>query len=235
MSSLRTILRFVAIWLGCVAALDLLFFGAFFGLAGEWRYVQLARSWGVSTGTVVAVDRGNHLGITVRYSVNGREIQQAFGGSYKNVGDTAEVYYLAKDPTMADIRNPREWLKNTLRVFLLGNLVLGAFVALMIHFPAVGQALSWPWSGFRIRPRFALTWIAIAVLIGSIGPFFSGTLGGRLLLADAFVLGGPGLLCRRAFQLPYETSWCVFAKSTAVLVAVFLIVSGQLVNLLSAK
>jgi len=213
--------------------LNIFFFGAMFGLFGQWRRIELARSWQTTTGTVVAVDRGNHLSITARYFVNHKQFEQTLAPSYKTVGDAVVVYYLPSDPNVAGIENPRDWLDNTLRVFLIGTIMMSAFVAVMIRVPAVGQALSWPWSGFRIRPRFAMIWIAIAVLVGSVVPLFAGAVSGRLLLADGLVLGGTALLCRRAFQLPYEASWRIFARSRTVLLAVALLIAAQLVNSLA--
>ena len=57
----------------------------------------------MTTGTVVTVDRQNHLSISVRYSVEGRFIEQTYEGSEKSVGEAVYVYYSPKDATVSDI------------------------------------------------------------------------------------------------------------------------------------
>ena len=134
-------LRFLAVWICCVLALAVFGFGVEFGLNGAQRRIVLSKSWKVTTGTVVGFDRRNHNSITVRYSVENRQVEQTFQGSEKGVGEAVCVYYSPKDANLSDIRNPADSLQNDLQIFLIGCVVLGTFTSIFVTFPVIGRAL----------------------------------------------------------------------------------------------
>jgi hypothetical protein len=221
----KSLTRILSIWIVCVAVLyagTWVFFGA-------GKLVSLSRSWAIAKGTIVGVDRRQHLSITVNYSANGKRIEQVFQGSHKNVGDSVDVYYSSVDPSNAALENPEDLLHSEIHTWALASLMLGTFAASLIIFPSLGQVLGWPWTKARLRPRLAVALITLSVLIGSAVGLASGRRGVLILLADGLVMCGLGLLCRRALQLPSEAPWNIFVRSWEVPLAVILIITAQFV------
>ena len=223
-------MRGFAIWIGCVLTLEAFLFGLAFGLAGEGRRVMLSKEWRVTTGRVMTVDRSNHNSVTVRYNVDGRRIEQTFAGSEKGVGDIVDVYYSPTDANLADIRNPTVSVRHDLRLLFLAGLVLGTFISVIISFRAINEALAWPGTKFRLKPRFAMTWVAIATLVGTVSKLLSGSAGPRMWLADAFVICGATLLCVEAFRLASETPWTVFVRSRLFIFGLVFVIIGQFIG-----
>jgi len=222
----KSLTRALSIWIACVAVL---YAGTwvFFGTGG---LVSLSRSWTIAKGTVVSVDRGQHLSITVNYAADGKRIEQVFQGSYKNVGDSVDVYYSQQNPSNADLENPEDLLRSEIRTWTLASLTLGTFAASLIIFPSLAQVLGWPWTKIRLAPRLAVGLIALSVLIGTGVGFTSGRRDVLILFADGLVISGLALLFRRAFRLPSETPWKIFVRSWEVPVAAILIVAAQFVE-----
>lgn len=220
----------LGIWVGSVFVLELFFFCVTFGLTDAGTRVRLSRSWRVTTGTVVAVNKANHNSITVRYTVNNRQIQQAFNGSEKSLGDIVEVYYSPSDWHIADIENPTLSVENDLRFLLLSGLVLGTLASVLINFRAVGRALVWPWTKAHPSPRFVVTWIGIAVLVATLSSVLSAPVQVQPWLARGLVVLGAALLCTQAFRMAAEISWYRFLRSPLALLGVLLVVVGQVVQ-----
>jgi hypothetical protein len=214
----------------CVLALAAFIFAVEFGLNRARGRFALSRSWKVTTGTVFARDLRNHLSISVRYSVEGRFVEQTYEGSEKNVGDAVLVYYSPKDATLSDIRNPADSLRRDLQLFLAACVVLGTFASIFITFPAIGQALAWPLAKFQVKPRFVTTWVAVAVFIGTASNLILQRSDWWLWLADALVVGGTTLLCIRAFRLALDDPWGVYLKSRTFVIGGLLVLVGQIVG-----
>ena len=227
---MRRAIRFLAIWICCVLALAVFGFVVEFGLNGAGRRVALARAWKTTTGTVIARDTRNHNSISVRYSVEGRQVEQSFQGSDKGIGEAVCVYYSLKVATLSDIRNPALSLRNNLESLLAGCLVLGTFASIFISFPVIGHALTWPRARFRVTPRFIMAWVATAVVIGTVSNLLSQPRGWRLWLADALVFGGTTLLCIRAFRVALDVPWMVYIKSRTFIIGVLLVLVGQVIG-----
>lgn len=225
---MRYALKFLKIWIACLIGLEAFCFLVAFPIVGGYQAIILSRSWRVTTGTVVAVDRGNHDSATVRYLVGGQEFSRAFSRPFTSVGESMDVYYSPEHPPLSSLERPDLSLRGEIRFFGLGGLIQATFVALMIE---VYRLVGSPWTllvGLTHRPRFVMTWIAIAVLVGVIARSFSAGVSGRLWLGDACVLSGVALLCARAFRIPSDVSWMTFARSRAFAVGVLLILAGQL-------
>jgi len=197
---------------------------------GAGKLVSLSRSWTIAKGTIVGVNRGQHLSITVNYAADGKRIDQVFQGSYKNVGDSVDVYYSPVDPTNANLQNPEELLRSEIRTWALASLMLGTFAASLIIFPSLGQVLGWPWTRIVLKPRFAFGLIALYVVIASIVGLISGRFGALMLLGDGLAISGTGILCWRAFRLPEEAPWSAFVRSWQVAIATVLVVAAQFVG-----
>jgi hypothetical protein len=225
---MRQALKCFLIWAGCVITLEVFCFGAF-GLGGVAHRISLSRSWRVSTGTIVAVDRNNHNSITVLYPVEGRPIERTFTRSERDVGENVTVYYSPIDPTNADIENPAVSLRNDLRFLFLAGLGLGTFASIFINFRIAAEALARPWTMFRLTPRFAVGWMAIAVLIGSVSSLGSSAEERPAWLSRALVLCGTAFLCVQAFRTA-SASWSLFLRSRMFIVGAFFIVVGQLIS-----
>jgi len=223
-------LKFLGVWISCVLALEMFIFGSAFVLGDFAHRIALSKSWTTTTGRVVAVDRDNHNSVTVRYSVEGRVIDQTFQGSKKEIGQPVNVYYSRHDATLADIRNPSVSVPNDVRFLSLLGLVFGTFCSMPYVFRAFGQVLGWPWTRFRLTPRFAMTAIAAGVFIGTVANLFSRRGGYRLWMADVLVVCGTALLCIRTYRVASETTFWIFVKSRLVIVGVLLVVAGQLVS-----
>jgi hypothetical protein len=146
---MRRAVIFLAVWICCVLALAAFALAVEFGLNGGARHVALARAWKTTTGTVIARDTRNHNSIAVRYSVEGRQVEQSFQGSDKGIGEAVSVYHSPKDATLSDIRNPALSLRNNLESLLAACLVLGTFTSIFTSFPVIGHALAWPRATFR--------------------------------------------------------------------------------------
>jgi hypothetical protein len=227
---MRQAMKALAIWIGCVVALEAFVFAVAFGLAGAGRQVTLSRDWRTTAGIVMAVDRGNHNSVTVHYTVDGRQIEQTFSGSEKNIGDGVEVYYSPNDGHLADIENPTLSVRNDLRFLSLAALALGTFASVFINFRSAGRALAWPLVSVRLSPRFAMIWIAIAVLAGIVSGLLFAPVGRQAWLPHAFTVCGVFLLCLRAFRLAGEASWNRFVRSPIVVLGVALVVISQLIR-----
>ena len=222
-------LRVLAIWIGCVLTVEAFLFGVAFGLAGEGRRVTLSKDWRATTGTVVTVDRSNHNSVTIRYNVDGQQVERTFTGSEKNVGEVLDVYYSPSDLNLADITNPSVSVRHDLRLLFLAGLVLGTFISVIISFRAISHALAWPWTKFRLKPRFVMTWVAIATFIGAASNLLSAPIGTRVWLADAFAVCGATLLCVEAFRLASEIQWPVFVRSRLFIFGLLFVIIGQLI------
>jgi uncharacterized protein DUF3592 len=198
---MRRTLRFLLVWMCCVLALAAFIFAVEFGLNGARRRVAFSRSWKVTTGTVFAVDRQDHLSISVRYSAEGRALEQTYEGSEKGIGDAVPVYYSPKDATVSAIRNPADSLRRDLQLLSIACLAFGTLFSCLINFQVVGEAFARPWPTFQMTPRLVMTYTATGVFIETGSNLILRHPGGRLLLADALVVGGTTLLCIRAFHV----------------------------------
>jgi hypothetical protein len=223
---MRRSVKFLSVWIGCAFCFAALTLGVQFGLNGAGRRVSLARSWKVTTGNVVAVDRNNHLSIAVRYSVEGRQVEQTFQGSEKGIGELVTVYYSPRDATLADIRNPASSLGDDLKLLSVGRVGFGLFLSIFSNFRVVDQTFAWPWLTFHPTPRFVMTYILVAVFIGTAANLVFQPHGWKVWLAGASVLGGTILMCVAAFRLAVEIPWKVYFKSRIFVYGVLLVLIG---------
>lgn len=223
---MRKALRALSIWLACVGIL----YASTWLFPGTRRLVSLSRSWTITRGTVVGVDREQHLSITVEYSARARRFNEVFQGAYKNLGDSVDVYYSPQDPGNAALEDPNDLLRSEVRTWTLGSFVLGTFAAIFVIFPSLGHVAGWPWTKITLKPRFAFGLIALYVVIASIVGLISGRFGALILLGDGLAISGTGLLCWRAFRLPQEAPWSTFVRSWQVVIAGVLVVAAQFVG-----
>ena len=228
--SMRKSLRFLAIWIGCVVAVEVLAFALALLFLGIGRRVALSRSWREVQGTVLAVDRKNHLSVTVGYSVGSKMVVQTFQGSYRRVGDLVQVYCSPDDPSLSGIENPSSALRHEIRLFVLAGVMLGTFLGLAFGLHAINEAFTWPWFSLRPTPRLALLVVSFGVVDGIASSLVSDRNGARLWFAHGLVLSGTILLCARALRLAPEVSWSEFVKSRTSGIGMLLVVIGQIVR-----
>jgi hypothetical protein len=223
----KPLTRILLIWIACIVVL----YAGTWMFPGTARLVSLSKSWATAEGTIVGVDRAQHLSITVDYdTVDGKRIEQVFQGSYKNVGDGMVVYYSPVEPSNAALENPEALLRSEIRTRALVSLPLGTFAASLIIFPSLGRVLGWPWTRITLQPRLAFGLIALCVVIASIIGLISGPFRPLILLGDGLAITGTGLLCWRAFRLPREVPWSTFVRSWQVVIAAVLVVAAQFVG-----
>jgi hypothetical protein len=224
----RYALRFLKIWIACLIGLEAFCFLVAFPVVGGYQAIILSRSWRVTTGAVVAVDRGNHDSATVQYLVGGQEFSRAFSLPFATVGESMDVYYSPERPALSSLERPDLFLRGEVRFFGMAGLIQATFVALSI---AAYRPVRTPLTllaRLTLRPRFFMTGIAIAVFVGVISGLFSASSGARLWFGDVCVLCGVGLLCARAFRVSSDVSWLAFVRSKAFAIGVILILAGQL-------